>query len=103
MNRSTIALTLSLLVGPALAPTAMAQVASPAITEEAAHAIGVDAYIYFYSLLSMDITRKQFTNIEPGKEFGKGPMNMFVNVPAYPPALRLAARRRSLQARLGCA
>ena len=34
----------------------------------------------------MDITRKQFTNIDAGKEFGKGPMNMFVNVPAYPPA-----------------
>jgi hypothetical protein len=56
------------------------------ITPEEAHAIGVDAYIYFYPLLSMDITRKQFTNIEPGKEFGKGPMNMFVNVPEYPPA-----------------
>lgn len=34
----------------------------------------------------MDITRKQSTNIEPGKEFGKGPMNMFVSVPTYPPA-----------------
>src|SRR5690349_10460002 len=56
------------------------------ITAEEAHAIGVDAYVYFYPLVSMDITRKQFTNIEPGKEFGKGPMNMFVNVPAYPPA-----------------
>ena len=64
----------------------MAQGVPPTITEEAARAIGVDAYIYFYSLLSMDITRKQFTNIEPGKEFGKGPMNMFVNVPEYPPA-----------------
>ena len=56
------------------------------ITEEAAHAIGVDAYLYFYPLISMDITRKQSTNIEAGKEFGKGPMNMFVNVPAFPPA-----------------
>jgi hypothetical protein len=56
------------------------------ITEQEAHAIGVDAYLYFYPLLSMEISRKQFTNIEPGKEFGKGPMNMFVNVPAYPPA-----------------
>ena len=56
------------------------------VTEEAAHSIGVDAYVYFYPLLSMDITRKQFTNIEPGKEFGKGPMNMFVSVPEYPPA-----------------
>jgi len=56
------------------------------ITTEQAHAIGVDAYVYFYPLLTMDITRKQFTNIEPGKEFGKGPMNMFVSVPEYPPA-----------------
>jgi hypothetical protein len=56
------------------------------ITGEAAHTIAVDAYIYLYPLLSMDITRKQFTNIEPGMEFGKGPMNMFVSVPAYPPA-----------------
>ncbi|MGY2338222.1 DUF1254 domain-containing protein [Pseudomonas sp. SDO5532_S415] len=56
------------------------------VTPEEAHAIGVEAYVYFYPLLTMDITRKQFTNIEPGKEFGKGPMNMFVSVPQYPPA-----------------
>lgn len=56
------------------------------VTPEEAHTIGVEAYIYFYPLLTMDITRKQFTNIEPGKEFGKGPMNMFVSVPQYPPA-----------------
>jgi hypothetical protein len=60
------------------APVARAQ----AITEEAAHAIGVDAYLYFYPLISADITRKQSTNIEAGKEFGKGPMNMFVT--AFP-------------------
>jgi hypothetical protein len=63
----------------------IARAAEP-ITEQEAHAIGVDAYVYFYPLLSMDITRKQFTNVAPGKEFGKGPMNMFVNVPEYPPA-----------------
>lgn len=60
--------------------------ATEQINEREAHAIGVDAYIYFYPLLSMDITRKQFTNIAAGKELGKGPMNMVVNVPAYPPA-----------------
>src|SRR5450432_225296 len=65
--------------------TTIARAADP-ISEQEAHAIGVDAYVYFYPLLSMDITRKQFTNVEPGKEFGKGPMNMFVNVPEYPPA-----------------
>ncbi len=37
------------------------------ISEQEARAIGVDAYIYFYPLLSMDITRKQSTNIEPGQ------------------------------------
>ena len=64
---------------------AHARAAEP-ITEEAAHAIGVDAYLYFYPLVTMDITRKQSVNIEPGKEIGKGPMNMFVSIPAYPPA-----------------
>ncbi len=82
----TIALILAFLLGPALASTAMAQSAPAPITEEAAHAIAVDAYLYFYPLLSMDVTRRQLTNVEPGKEFGKGPMNMFVNVPEYPPA-----------------
>ncbi len=57
----------------------------PALTADEAHAIGVDAYIYFYPLILMDLTRKQLTNIdEPA--FGKGPMNTFVSVPAYPPA-----------------
>jgi hypothetical protein len=59
--------------------------AKAAITEQEAHAIGVDAYLYFYPLVIMDITRKQSTNIEPGKEVGRGPMNMFTNVREYPP------------------
>jgi hypothetical protein len=56
------------------------------ITEAEAQAISADAYIYFYSLVTMDVTRRQFTNIEAGKELGKGPMNLFNNVPTYPPA-----------------
>jgi hypothetical protein len=56
------------------------------ITEEEAHAIAVNAYLYFYPLVTMDVTRKQSTNIEPGKEVGKGPMNAFTNVAEYPPA-----------------
>jgi hypothetical protein len=62
------------------------EVAAQAITEAEAQAIATDAYIYFYSLVTMDVTRRQFTNVEPGKELGKGPMNMFNNVPVYPPA-----------------
>src|SRR5580698_2601568 len=86
MNRNALALSLTLLIGSATAGSAIAQSAPAAITEEAARAIAVDAYLYFYPLISVDITRKQSTNIEAGKEFGKGPMNMFVNIPAFPPA-----------------
>ena len=86
MIRRNIALTLGLLFCTPLTPEALAQGAPPAITEQEAHAIGVDAYLYFYPLVSMDITRKQFTNVEPGKVFGKAPMNMFVHAPEYPPA-----------------
>src|SRR5271169_3055626 len=83
MIRSSTAVVLSLLISPALSLAAQAQ---SAITEQEAHAIGVDAYIYLYSRMAASASRKQSTNIEPGKEFGKGPMNMFINVPEYPPA-----------------
>jgi hypothetical protein len=56
-----------------------------ALTEDQARAIAVDAYIYFYPLVLMDLTRKQSINVDM-PAFGKGPMNTFVNVPAYPPA-----------------
>jgi hypothetical protein len=82
MKRMTIAL--ALLFG--LAVLAMPRGAQAGITEEEARAVAVDAYIYLYPLVTMDLTRKQSTNIEPGKELGKGPMNMFTSVPAYPPA-----------------
>ena len=45
MKRRTIALTFVLIVCTALATRAVAQ-SAPAITEEAARAIGVDAYLY---------------------------------------------------------
>jgi hypothetical protein len=46
----------------------------------------VDAYVYFYALVTMDVTRKQLSNMEPGKETLKGPMNMFNHEAEYPPA-----------------
>src|SRR5208282_1204248 len=60
--------------------------AAEPITEQDAHAIGVDAYLYFYPLVTMDLTRKQTTNIEPDKELGRGPMNSLSNLPTFPPA-----------------
>ena len=62
------------------------------VTEQQAHAIGVNAYLYFYSPVTMDVTRKQLSNVEPGKGFG-APMNVFANVPAYPTAADRAVVR----------
>jgi hypothetical protein len=62
-----------------------AQGAPPPITEQEARDIAIEAYVYFYSMVSFDVTRRQFTNLEPGKVVGRGPMNMFSNVPTYPP------------------
>ena len=93
MSGGILKLTLALCLGAASAPSALAQAAAP-ITEQEAHAIAVDAYVYFYSLMSMDVSRKQFTN---GMGDFKGPMNTFVNVG------RISAgqfqRRRAVQLR----
>ena len=56
------------------------------ITEAEAQAIGVDAYLYFYPLITMDVTRSQLTNVEAGKSEIGGPTNMFTNVQAFPTA-----------------
>src|SRR5580698_11196693 len=55
-------------------------------TEQEAYEIGVEAYVYFYPLVLMDLTRRQLTNIEAGKMVGRGPMNTFSHVRAYPTA-----------------
>src|SRR5215469_15091907 len=78
---------LAAMFGAALSTTLAAPAgAQAAITAEEARAIAVQAYLYFYPLISMDVTRKQFTNIEPGKEPGRGPMNTFQSMSAYPAA-----------------
>ena len=62
------------------------------ISPEDAHAIGVEAYLYFYPLVTMDITRKQLTNVERAEGIS-APMNTFANIPAYPTAdMRVVVR-----------
>src|SRR5215510_6409172 len=56
------------------------------ISEQEASAIAVDAYLYFYPLVTMDITRRQMTNLAAGEKPGFGPVNAFQNIPEYPPA-----------------
>lgn len=76
----------SLLVAGACVFSGMAKAETAGLSADQAHDIAVEAYVYFYPLLSMEVTRLQMSNIEAGKEFGKGPMNMFHHMPAYPPA-----------------
>ena len=85
MNRIAIALTSAFLLGSAPVQPAVAQGAPPALTEQEALAIAVDSYVYFYPLISMDVTRKQLINSERGTGIG-GPMNAFVNIPTFPAA-----------------
>jgi hypothetical protein len=55
-------------------------------TADEAAGIAQEAYIYFYPLVLMDVSRKHFTNIEPEKMFGRGPMNTFSHTRTFPPA-----------------
>ena len=78
------------LIAATLAP---AMAATGPVTEEEAHAIGVDAYLYFYPIVTMDVTRKQLTNEEPKPGGIGGPMNRFANVGAFPTAdMRVVVR-----------
>jgi hypothetical protein len=89
MSCKVIGVILGLLLAAAVAPVAMAA----AIIEEEAHAIGVDAYLYFYPIVTMDVTRKQLTNQEPTPGGIGGPMNRFANVGAFPAAdMRVVVR-----------
>ena len=55
-------------------------------SEQEAYEIGVEAYHYFYPLVTMDISRSIFTNIPAEKKPGYGPMNQFNHIKAFPTA-----------------
>ena len=87
MRNSLCALALSSIF---LAPLALP---AQALTEDEAHALGVNAYLYFYPLVTMDITRLQLTNQQPGPGSLGGPMNRFANIEAFPTAdMRVVVR-----------
>ena len=55
------------------------------IGEQEAHAIGVTAYTYFYPLVTMDLTRRQLTNVTKAEGMN-APMNTFASLTAFPQA-----------------
>ncbi len=56
------------------------------INEQEAYEIGVEAYIYFYPLITMDVTRRLTINVPAGVKEGFGPPNTFHHMRAYPTA-----------------
>ena len=59
--------------------------AAETIGEQDAHSIGAQAYLYFYPLVTMDLTRKQLTNVVKPEGL-YAPMNAFANILEYPTA-----------------
>jgi hypothetical protein len=80
------ALSAALAVGAVAGQSIPVAAQSTPISEQEAHAIAVEAYLYFYPLVTMDLTRRQMINVPAGKEPGFGPPNTFHNVPGYPSA-----------------
>jgi hypothetical protein len=75
-----------------MAPVSRADEPGPVSVEEA-QAIATDAYVYFYPLITMDVTRKQLTNMAPTPGTIGGPMNAFNNIPEFPAAdMRVVVR-----------
>ena len=56
------------------------------ITEQEAYEIGIEAYVYFHPLITMDVTRRVMTNVPAGVKSGLGPKNIFHHKRAFPDA-----------------
>src|SRR5262249_209566 len=83
MKRTAILLSLGFLATLVAAPHAPPH--APAVSGVEARSIATDASLYFYPLVSMDVTRKQLINTRAGGGIG-GPANTFDNIPAFPTA-----------------
>jgi hypothetical protein len=83
--KSLAALTVAAVATIAVPATAPAQ-QQQRISAQEAEVIAQEAFIYLYPLVTMDVSRRQLTNIEAGKMTGRGPMNMFTHVRAFPDA-----------------
>lgn len=76
--------TAGVIVAAALA-TGVATVSASALTPEEAQAIAEEAYIYGYSLISVEMSRKVITNVEKPTTT-RAPMGQFANLREYPTA-----------------
>ena len=57
---------------------------SAAMTQDAANKAALDAYIYGFPLVLVDVTKEQATNVPKPTTFFPAPINQFSNVPEFP-------------------
>ena len=55
------------------------------LTPAQAKEIAIEAYLYTYPLVSMDVTRRLMSNVPPGVKPGMGPAGAFNHMRTYPP------------------
>ena len=55
------------------------------LDHDAIHDLGIDSYVYLYPLVTMEITRRQMSNVAAA-EPAKAPMNVFAHIRAFPDA-----------------
>jgi hypothetical protein len=57
-----------------------------AVSAEEAKEVGVEAFVFLYPLVTMEITRRQMTNLPAGQKPGFGPVGEFAHIREFPPA-----------------
>jgi len=60
--------------------------AAQSVSADQARAIGIEAYVYLYPLVTMETTRRQMTNLSAGARPGFAPMGQFAHVRQFPTA-----------------
>jgi hypothetical protein len=56
------------------------------VSADEAQAIALEAYVYLYPLITMDVTCKQLTNLDPKVNPMGGPANAFTHIRTFPTA-----------------
>ncbi len=72
-------------VNPSTPPATSTSSAMAQVSEQEAKEIGMEAYIYGYPLVTMEMTRRVFTNVA-APEGNKAPMGQFIKSRTYPTA-----------------
>ena len=62
--------------------------AAESIDSREAYQIGIEAYVYLYPLITMDVSRRVMTNVPAGEKPGLGPMNAFHHMRTFPAEFR---------------